>query len=111
MRRRNLKRPPRCERRPHSLQSPALRPALALALVLLAACPKPAAPPHLTSNVVDWRDEVIYQLLTDRFANGDPSNDTGVVASDRRQYHGGDFAGIEAQIPYLQDLGVTTVWI
>jgi alpha-amylase len=64
-----------------------------------------------TSNVTDWRDEVIYQLLTDRFANGDRSNDVDVDLSDLTRYHGGDWQGIIDRLPYLQELGVTTIWI
>ena len=65
----------------------------------------------ITSNAVDWRDEVIYQLMTDRFANGDLGNDYNVDRAAPGKYHGGDFAGIEAKLPYLQALGVTTLWI
>lgn len=70
----------------------------------------------------DWRNEVIYFALTDRFANGDSSNDDGVARSGAfdeadlsniRGWHGGDFAGIEAKIAegYFADLGVTALWI
>jgi len=45
--------------------------------------------------VDDWRDEVIYQVLTDRFANGDTSNDWGVRPADPARYHGGDWKGLE----------------
>jgi glycosidase len=61
--------------------------------------------------VEDWRDEVIYQILTDRFADGDRSNDFGVHASDPARYHGGDWLGIEQHLDYVQALGVTTIWI
>jgi 1,4-alpha-glucan branching enzyme len=61
--------------------------------------------------VQDWRDEVIYQILVDRFANGDPSNDYNVVRYDPAKYHGGDWKGIEDKLDYIKDLGVTTLWI
>jgi alpha-amylase len=56
------------------------------------------------------QDDVLYMIVTDRFANGDPANDADVdrAAADRR--HGGDLAGIVQRLPYLRDLGVTTVW-
>lgn len=60
--------------------------------------------------------DVLYLIMTDRFADGDLSNDNppGQVDSlDRskpRSWHGGDFRGIEQHLDYLQDLGVTTVW-
>ena len=67
-------------------------------------------------------DEVIYFVLTDRFANGDPGNDTAGSASadrevhgfdptDRGFYHGGDLSGLTAQLDYLQGLGVTALWV
>jgi len=65
----------------------------------------------LSSQVVDWRDEVIYQVLTDRFSNGDPGNDFRVDLSAMGKYHGGDWKGLEDNLDYLQELGVTTLWI
>ena len=61
--------------------------------------------------VKDWRDEVIYQILVDRFANGDPSNDYNLAPHDPAKYHGGDWKGIENKLDYIQALGVTTLWI
>ncbi|MFJ6023030.1 alpha-amylase family glycosyl hydrolase [Brevundimonas sp. NPDC092305] len=66
-------------------------------------------------------DEVIYFLLPDRFANGDPSNDQGGLSGDRLAtgydptdagfYHGGDLKGLTGRLDYLQGLGVTAIWI
>ena len=62
-------------------------------------------------------DDVVYLIMPDRFANGDPSNDDPSVSQglhDRtkaRYYHGGDFAGIIQHLPYLKDLGVTALWL
>ncbi|MGD0776965.1 MAG: alpha-amylase family glycosyl hydrolase [Candidatus Solibacter sp.] len=62
-------------------------------------------------------DDVMYLIMPDRFANGDASNDDPAISRglhDRgksRYYHGGDFAGIEQHLPYLQDLGVTALWL
>jgi glycosidase len=62
-------------------------------------------------------DDVIYLIMPDRFANGDPTNDEPPEfpgSHDRakpRAYHGGDLRGIEAHLPYLKDLGVTTLWL
>jgi glycosidase len=60
-------------------------------------------------------DDVIYLIMPDRFADGDPSNDfPDSGAYDRNQpraYHGGDLRGIQEHLPYLKDLGVTTIWI
>lgn len=64
------------------------------------------------------RDDVIYLIMPDRFADGDPSNDmpTGATPGtcDRnapKAYHGGDLKGIQDHLPYLKELGITTVWL
>ena len=69
--------------------------------------------PVITSEVDDWRDEVIYQLITDRFANGDPNNDFGLSrdTTNLNRYQGGDWQGIIDHADYLEGLGVTTIWI
>jgi neopullulanase len=62
-------------------------------------------------------DDVIYLIMPDRFANGDPTNDEPAGESgwsDRtkpRAYHGGDLAGIKNHLSYLKELGVTTLWL
>ena len=63
-------------------------------------------------------DDVIYLIMPDRFADGDPSNDapanSPAAANDRknaRAYHGGDLRGIINHLPYLKDLGVTALWL
>jgi len=83
----------------------------------VAACaadvPEPDAP--VATHVDDWRDEIIYEVLVDRFDNGDPSNDVwdgvGSVPGDLARHQGGDWAGLRARLPYLENLGVTTLWI
>jgi alpha-amylase len=57
------------------------------------------------------QDDIIYFIVTDRFANGDQDNDFEVDKHNPKAYHGGDFAGIVERIPYLQNLGVTALWI
>jgi glycosidase len=60
--------------------------------------------------------DVMYLIMTDRFADGDLTND-GTPAQHTaerakpRGWHGGDLQGIQQHINYLQDLGVNTVWI
>jgi neopullulanase len=60
-------------------------------------------------------DDVIYLILPDRFANGDPTNDEPAEfpgSHDRsklRAYHGGDLRGITQHLGYFKDLGVTTL--
>ncbi|WP_163192370.1 type I pullulanase [Clostridium thermarum] len=63
----------------------------------------------------DWDEARIYFMLTDRFNNGDTSNDSpnGVVydKTHLETYHGGDFKGITQKLDYLKDLGINTIWI
>lgn len=63
----------------------------------------------------DWRDQVIYFVLTDRFRDGDPSNnDMGAGEFDPSQeshYSGGDLQGVIDGLDYIRDLGATAVWI
>jgi glycosidase len=55
--------------------------------------------------------DVMYLIMTDRFADGDLSNDADVDRTKPRGWHGGDLRGITQHLDYLQKLGVTTVWI
>ena len=64
------------------------------------------------------RDDVIYLIMPDRFADGDPSNNMPRGAApgtyDRsapKTYHGGDLEGVTEHLAYLKDLGVTTIWL
>src|SRR5215510_6601501 len=63
-------------------------------------------------------DDCVYLIMIDRFANGDPTNDTPpgapAAATDRanpRSYHGGDLRGVMNHLPYLKELGVTAIWL
>lgn len=62
-------------------------------------------------------DDVIYLIMPDRFANGDPANDDPAGSPglfDRtkdRFYHGGDLQGIIDHLSYLRNLGVTALWL
>ena len=67
--------------------------------------------------------DVMYLIMTDRFADGDLKNDgphaedaatSAAAVAERakpRGWHGGDYRGIEQHLDYLQQLGVTTVWV
>lgn len=89
-----------------------------LVLTLLVACTADdldAEPPPIATHVGDWRDEVIYQLVTDRFANGDTSNDVidgiGPTPDDLTRHQGGDWAGVVDRLGYIKTLGATAIWI
>ena len=63
----------------------------------------------------DWRDQIVYFVMIDRFADGDPgNNDQGAGEydpADNTKYSGGDLAGVAARLDYIQGLGATSVWI
>lgn len=85
-------------------------------MFFLFACADPspyAEMPEITNHVEDWRDEVVYQLLVDRFANGDVNNDYNITYDDSNlsKYLGGDYQGVIDRVDYLKALGVTTIWI
>ncbi len=62
--------------------------------------------------------DVLYLLMPDRFADGDPSNNTdkslrfpiGADRSDPNKRHGGDLQGVLDHADYIDSLGVTAVW-
>ncbi|MDB4944807.1 MAG: Neopullulanase [Labilithrix sp.] len=92
-----------------------------MAALFVAACAAPGVAcvsvpddgkqPVLATHVDDWRDEVIYQVLVDRFANGDVNNDYMVRPGALARFQGGDWQGLIDHLDYIKALGVTTVWI
>ena len=66
----------------------------------------------------DWRTIPIYQLITDRFADGDPTNNV-ILPDNLADYdvrdltlrHGGDFRGLISKLDYIHGLGVRAIWI
>jgi len=84
---------------------------LAVAFFALACC--------ASSLAQDFRKQVIYQIITDRFYDGDPSNNNppqspgmfDATKTNWQAYWGGDFAGIRQKLPYLKQMGVTALWI
>lgn len=66
-------------------------------------------------NDFDWDEAVVYFMMTDRFFDGNESNNTAsgtdTYGDNPGLYHGGDFAGVTAKLDYLQDLGVNTIWL
>jgi glycosidase len=72
-----------------------------------------------SARAADFKREVIYQIMTDRFydgstANNNPSQSSGLYDSTKtnwRLYWGGDLAGIQQKMSYLAGMGVTAIWI
>ncbi len=74
---------------------------------------------NVAPNAADLKPGVIYQVMLDRFFDGDSTNndpvgDTGLYDSTKsnwKLYWGGDLAGLTKKIPYIAGMGVTAVWI
>ncbi len=84
---------------------------------------------HYTPSPRDWRNEVIYFMMVDRFSDGqeaerpmlDRSNLAAARSSDWRwdrwaesgahRWQGGNLKGVKSKLDYLQKLGVTTLWL
>ena len=73
----------------------------------------------LTSPAADFKRETIYQIVTDRFFDGDatnnnPAQSAGLYDATQTNWHlywGGDLAGVQQKISYLAGMGVTAIWI
>lgn len=103
------------------------RQAAALAALALAACtsggsspgpsptPTPTPAPLLHVPSPAWEEQIVYFVMTDRFANGDRSNDDQrkgeLDPTSKDKYSGGDLQGIIDKLDYIQGLGATAVWI
>lgn len=93
-------------------------------IVLKSGKKKQTIPYEIKSRKADSRDrigfnssDVLYLIMPDRFANGDPTNDVisgmrekSVNRNEQYARHGGDFKGIEQHLDYIANLGVTAVW-
>ncbi|HUL46615.1 MAG TPA: alpha-amylase family glycosyl hydrolase [Steroidobacteraceae bacterium] len=107
---------PITDRAPTSAPCPRL--ALAALLLLGGASAAGAAAPAYLERLPE--QEILYFLLPDRFARSDPQPApatggdrllTGYDPTDARFYHGGSLRGIERQLPYIQALGATALWL
>ncbi|MAO88465.1 MAG: hypothetical protein CL822_05765 [Crocinitomicaceae bacterium] len=76
--------------------------------------------PAMPSNRLNRWEEApaMYLIMPDRFANGDTSNDDvkgqlerGIDRTEMYARHGGDLAGVESKLDYLEELGVGAVWM
>jgi glycosidase len=85
--------------------------AVALLLVLFPVSAAGGAPARAPSAKFEWRDAVLYFVLIDRFADGDPANDAAVDIHQKGTFHGGDVKGLLDHLDEIADLGVTALWI
>lgn len=62
-------------------------------------------------KVFRWEGQTIYYAVTDRFHNGDKSNDQGTDPKDPERFHGGDWQGVIDKLDHLDSLGVDCIWL
>ena len=67
--------------------------------------------PQKPGNIFRWEGKTVYQAVTDRFHNGDKSNDQGTDPGDPQKFHGGDWQGVIDKLDYLKDLNVDCIWL
>jgi glycosidase len=83
---------------------------IVLSLLAAVASPAEADPPGELAE-----GDVIYMVLTDRFYDGDATNndlsEDNYDPDDLAMYHGGDWAGLTEKIDYISELGATAIWI
>ncbi|MDE6299745.1 MAG: chitobiase/beta-hexosaminidase C-terminal domain-containing protein [Muribaculaceae bacterium] len=78
---------------------------------------KVKTPQHARQEYFTWKNANIYFVLTDRFYNGDTSNDEcyhrhkTAGGSNVATFHGGDIKGLTQKLDYLNNLGVNAIWI
>ncbi|MCA9795102.1 MAG: hypothetical protein KC910_25010 [Candidatus Eremiobacteraeota bacterium] len=68
-------------------------------------------PPGSLEGVFRWEGRTIYYGVTDRFHNGDKTNDLGSDPSDPQRFHGGDWRGVIDKLDYLEGMGVDCLWL
>jgi glycosidase len=49
--------------------------------------------------------------MVDRFHNGEPANDGAIDPGDPQAFHGGDLQGVTEKLDWLDQLGITTIWL
>lgn len=86
-----------------------------LSLIATACSSTPSTGPLLHVPSPAWEEQVVYFVMTDRFANGDKTNDDQKKGeydpTAAEKYSGGDLQGIIDKLDYIQGLGATAVWI
>jgi glycosidase len=83
-------------------------------LVFIFALPFLLAATAVAQGNNFWRTQSIYQIITDRFYDGDTANDNAegtYSPANPTGVHGGDFEGIEQKLDYIKSLGATAIWI
>jgi len=62
-------------------------------------------------KIEDWGGKDIYFVFTDRFSDGDTTNNINVDKKDLGKFHGGDLQGVIDKLDYIKDLGLSSIWL
>ena len=62
-------------------------------------------------NTDIWKDQILYFVLLDRFYDGNKGNCPNSDKKNLMAFHGGDIAGLEQKLDYLEELGITGIWV
>lgn len=92
---------------PRFADSPSVDRFEASSLAALPLDPTPTARPEARWH----KDQIIYFPMTDRFQDGDPTNNYLVRRDDPTGFWGGDLAGLTQKLDYIKSLGATTIWL
>lgn len=65
----------------------------------------------LKDGFARWEGKTVYYVVTDRFQNGDKTNDAGTNPDNIESFHGGDYQGVIDKLDYLKELGVDCIWL
>ena len=75
-------------------------------------------PPPVTGVDFTWNNALIYFVVTDRFANGNTSNDNSYGRKNpdasghpTATFHGGDIKGLTKNLDYIKSLGMNAIWL
>ena len=104
-----------------------IRPSVLASITLGLALAGPASAEEFYGTLEPFAQEAVYFVMTDRFVNGDPSNDERDQGGEHKTfdiplepcdgqvgnigYLGGDFRGLLDNAGYIRDLGFTAVWL
>ncbi len=66
---------------------------------------------EILRNIFRWEGRVVYYVVTDRFNDGDKTNNDGIDLNDREKFHGGDWQGVIDKLDYIKGLGVDCIWL
>ncbi len=87
---------------------------VALSLILKVSAPVQArntVQAQSNPSNLNWEGQIIYQVMPDRFADGNKTNNAGVDPKGPQAWHGGDLSGLSGRLDYIAGLGATALWM